>query len=1191
MQTSTLRGTTLRRGLLSGLFLLAGLLPATAQRVLWADAAPASTPKQHTLALNRFRAVTVQLGNLRTTLRTAPAERSAAARTSGTVVSLPLPDGTSQRFRVVATEVMAPALAARYPRIRTYVAQGLDDPTATARLDVSPAGFHAQILAATRTVYIDPAAPGDTLHHLVFDQSSMSRGALGAVCLTPDGLDQTTTTGSLNRPAATQQANGSQLRTYRLAVACTGEYAATKGGTREGALAGIVTSVNRVDGIYERELAIRMVLIANNDRLIFLNDSTDRYTNSDGEVMLNQNQSVLTDSIGSANYDIGHVFSTGGGGIAALASVCVAGRKAMGVTGLPNPVGDAFDVDFVAHEMGHQFGGEHTFNSQTGNCGGGNRSASSAYEPGSGVTIMAYAGICGIDNLQASSIPYFHSRSYDQILAHVTGAGNCAVVTSTGNQAPTVTAGANYRIPISTPFTLTGAATDPDGDALTYSWEQYNLGPAGAPTAPQGNAPLFRSFAPVALPSRTFPRVSDVVNNTKTIGEVLPTYARRLIFRLVARDNRDGGGGVEYDSMNVAVIGTAGPFLVTTPNTATTWQAGAPQQVTWDVANTTQAPISAANVDILLSTDGGLTFPTVLLAATPNDGCETVTVPAATNTALARIKVQATGNVFFDISNQNFTIQPLTGPTFYLISACAPDNLLTVCPGTSTPVSVGVGQVQGFAGNVALAATGLPTGISVSYAPAMVAASGISVATITAAIATPPGTYTLTLTGTSGGVVQNQQVRIVVPPLATQTAVAVTPTTNALVSTRPVFTWQAVPNATAYTVQIATDAAFTNVVLTQTVTAATTFTPPTPLAAATTYYWRVRGTTSCGAAPYSAAIAFRTGVVTCQPYAATQVPVTIPATANATATSVVTVSSTDVVSAIRINNLAITHPNAGELTLTLTNPAGRSAVLLANLCVGTANLNLSLDEQATAALACPLNTAATYRPANSLADLLNAPANGTWTLRITDNTAGNGGTLTGWTLELCTVPAPPAAPTNLLAYLSGTNGSTATVELQWQDNANNETGFELERSLTTNTNFQRIATIAANQTTYSDPVSAAGRYVYRIRAVNDVGNSAYSNEAVASVTLASNSAPVLKGLAVYPNPGNGEFQLELNNTQTGAVQVQVFDALGRSVLTRTFAKPGSTLQQTLDLRALSMGVYQLRVTQPQGVSVVKLVKE
>ncbi|MBO3273173.1 reprolysin-like metallopeptidase [Hymenobacter defluvii] len=1183
---------TLRRGLLSGLFLIAGLLPAAAQRVLWADASPAVVPKQHTLALSRFRAVTVQLGTVRNTLRAAPTERSAAARASGTVVSLPLPDGTSQRFRVVATQVMAPALAARYPRIRTYLAQGLDDPTATARLDVSPAGFHAQILAANRTVYIDPAAPGDTVNHLVFDQSSMSRSALGAVCHTPDGLDRTTTA-ALNRPAALQRPNGSQLRTYRLAVACTSEYAATKGGTKEGALAGIVTSVNRVDGIYERELAIRMVLIANNDRLIFLTDSTDRYTNDNGEMMLKQNQAVLTDSIGSANYDIGHVFSTGGGGIAALGSVCVAGSKAMGVTGSPNPVGDAFDVDFVAHEMGHQFGADHTFNSQTGSCGRGNRSASSAYEPGSGVTIMAYAGICGNDNLQANSIPYFHSRSYDQILNHVTGAGNCAVVTATGNQAPTVNAGANYRIPIGTPFTLTGSATDPDGDALTYTWEQYNLGPVGAPTAPQGNAPIFRSFEPTPIPSRTFPRVSDLVNNATTIGELLPTYARRLIFRFVARDNRDGGGGVEYDSMNVAVIGTAGPFLVTTPNTATTWQAGVPQQVTWDVANTTQAPINATNVDILLSTDGGLTFPTMLLAATPNDGCESVTVPAATNTALARIKVQATGNVFFDISNQNFTIKPLTAPTFYLNTACIGSNLLTVCPGTSVPVSLSIGQAQGFAGTVALGATGLPNGLSVSYAPASVAAGGTAVATIAAAAATTPGTYTLTLTGTSGGVVQNQVVRVVVPPLATQAAVAVAPAANALVTTRPVFTWQAVPNATAYTVQVATDAAFSNVVLTQTIASDTvkTFTPTAPLAAGTTYYWRVRGGNVCGAAPYSAATAFRTGVVSCQPYAATQIPVTIPATANASASSTIEVSSTDVVAAIRINNLTITHPNAGELTVTLTNPAGRSAMLLATLCAGTANLNLSLDEQATATLACPLNAGGTYRPANSLAGLLNAPANGTWTLRITDNTAGNGGTLTGWALELCTVPAPPAAPTNLLAYLNGTSGSTATIGLQWQNNATNETGFELERSLTTNTSFQRIATIAANQTTYSDEVSSTGRYVYRIRAVNDIGNSAYSNEAVASVTLASATAPVLKGLTVYPNPSSGQFQLELNNAQTGAVQVQVFDALGRSVMTRTFSKASNTLQQTLDLSTVSTGIYQLRVTQPQGISVVKLVKE
>jgi hypothetical protein len=323
---------------------------------------------------------------------------------------------------------------------------------------------------------------------------------------------------------------GEQLRTYRLALAATGEYSIYHGGTKPLVLSEMVIAMNRVNGVYEQDTAVRMVLIANNDLVIYLDGTTDPYTNNNGSTMLGQNQTTLDTVIGNANYDVGHVFSTGGGGVAQLRVPCVTGSKARGVTGLTNPIGDPFYIDYVAHEMGHQYGGNHTFNGNAGSCSGSNRNASTAYEPGSGTTIMAYAGICSPQNIQNNSDDHFHTHSIQEIVAYTTtgNGNNCPVITNTGNSAPTSEAGTGgFTIPINTPFILTGSGTDPNGgDVLSYNWEEYDLGPAGHPNSPVNNAPIFRSFPSVPEPFRYFPRLSDIVNNTQTLGEILPSYTR-----------------------------------------------------------------------------------------------------------------------------------------------------------------------------------------------------------------------------------------------------------------------------------------------------------------------------------------------------------------------------------------------------------------------------------------------------------------------------------------------------------------------------------------------------------------------------------------------------------------------------------------------------------------------------------------
>ena len=445
-----------------------------------------------------------------------------------------------------------------------------------------------------------------------------------------------------------------ELRTYRLALACVGEYAVFHEGTTESALAAMVTSLNRVNGIFEKDAGLTMVMVENNDQLIFLNPASDPYGNTSGD--LNANQTTCDNIIGPNNYDIGHLLTTSGGGVAFLNSPCTA-NKARGLSGQGAPVGDPYDVDYVAHEMGHQFGGNHTQNNPC------QRSGGTAMEPGSASTIMGYAGIC-VPNVQFNSDPYFHAISIQEMVANTQMgvSSTCATVLSTGNNQPVVDAGSNYVLPVSTPFALTAIGTDIDEDMLTYCWEQMDNEPAPMPpesTSTRG--PAFRSIIPVESPTRYFPNLPDLIDNIDPEWEELPSVSREMNFRCTVRDNFMGAGCTDEDDMVLTFSAEAGPFLVQNPNTDLTWLVGSFQNVEWDVANTDNAPVNCALVNILLSTDGGNTYPIPLAEGVPNDGMHTVEVPDLVGTN-NRIQVVCADNIFFDISNTNFTIQAPSTP-------------------------------------------------------------------------------------------------------------------------------------------------------------------------------------------------------------------------------------------------------------------------------------------------------------------------------------------------------------------------------------------------------------------------------------------------------------------------------------------------------------------------------------------------
>ncbi len=663
--------------------IMASFQMASAQsssRELWTKAQQSHMrASQRSWYPNRYESFSLQADAMRSFLATAPMETNVASRQSSFIIDLPMPDGNFNRYTLVESPVMEKGLADAYPAIKTYAGKGVDDPFANIRLDITSMGFHAYVLSPNGTIYIDPLYLGNTQDYIVYYKKDIPKELYNFKCEveSPDidkdlDLFQNRNDGTTSTTAVLDN----KLRTERLALACTGEYAdavtpGTATPTIAVVLAAMVTAMNRVNGVYESELDIHMNLVANDTLLIFLNSATDPYTNNSGGTMLTENQNEITTVIGSANYDVGHVFSTGGGGIAGLGVICSSTQKARGVTGLPSPLGDAFYIDYVAHEMGHQHGANHPFNSVTSNCGGGNRAASAAYEPGSASTIMGYAGICGSDDLQAHSDAYFHTKSFDEIITHTqVGTGNaCPVKTTITNTIPTVTLPVGpFYIPYKTPFRLTASGSDGDGDPITYCWEEWDLGGSGQAWNVQisgVNAPIYRSFNPTTTPTRFFPKLSKILTPTSSdIGEVMPIYARVLNFRCTVRDNHTVGGGVIHSvgttPVNVIAADTGG-FAILTPNTTgITWVGLSSHTVTWDVAGTTNSPISAANVNIYLSRNTGTTFTDTIAMHVPNTGSYTFTVPNVA-TGTARLMVEGDGKIFFDINDKNFTITLSTG--------------------------------------------------------------------------------------------------------------------------------------------------------------------------------------------------------------------------------------------------------------------------------------------------------------------------------------------------------------------------------------------------------------------------------------------------------------------------------------------------------------------------------------------------
>ena len=596
---------------------------------------------------------------------------AAQARNSPASIELPMPDGSMRQYTVENSPVIATELVDQYPEIKTFKVRAVDSPAMSGRVSVTPLGFHGYLDTEQGTVLIDPVRGSNAQQYRAYyklDYALAHKDSLQPFSCGVHGSSESDNTLLVSDGTAGKNAAKTEnaLRSYRIAVAATGEYsiAVASPATASTAItrAEIINAINRVNQIYERDLGVHLEYVVN-DKTIYLNPAGDPYSNDNNTALLDENQANLNDLLvlGSANYDIGHVFNTGGGGLARLGVVCDNANKARGETGLSDPTGDPFYIDFVAHEIGHQFNAEHTFNGTSGSCGGDNRNPATAVEPGSGSTVMAYAGICDAENIANAADAVFHAGSIAVIAAFTrTGAAAACSVSgaNAGNLAPVVTSPGNYTIPGGTYFELSGSATD--ADSLLYHWDEMDIGAATTSITigrDLGSNTLFRSFEPSASGnSRTFPALNNILNGTTTLGETLPTESRTLNFRLTASD---GKGGVGDANMQVTIDGDAGPFKVLQPNSFVVLDPAMPQVIEWNAACSEQAPVSCANVDIMYSNNGGSSFST-LLAGTPNDGEETVNL-ATGNTSQARIKIKCSNNIFFDISDANFSVNDVGG--------------------------------------------------------------------------------------------------------------------------------------------------------------------------------------------------------------------------------------------------------------------------------------------------------------------------------------------------------------------------------------------------------------------------------------------------------------------------------------------------------------------------------------------------
>ena len=922
--------------------------------------------------------------------------RAALNSVSGTgseIVYFPDAEGKLSAYSVVETPVFSPALSKKYPQIKSYLGQSTDGKQNRIRFSVSPKGVQAMIVHADgRSNSFIQKVSDDT--YVMYDRDSENLAKTDFVCSTKDKITDK------SRNLTAKPVDGQVLRKYRLAVTASAEYTAFHGGTVADALAAINATITRVNEVFETDLGVTLELVANTDAVIYTNAQTDPFTGGLG-ALGSQGQQALTDVIGEANYDIGHVLHEGGNGGNAgfIGDICVDNRKGSAYASSQNPEGDIFDLDFVAHEMGHQMGANHTWSFEW-------EGTNVQVEPGSGSTIMGYAGITENDDVAPNGDDYFNYVSIEQIITNLVSK-TCGEVIAITNNPPVVNALDSYIIPKSTAFLLSGVATDADAaDVLTYTWEQIDDGIVKRSTfGPDNpNGANFRSLPPSASQERYFPLLSRIVAGEltqtnpaqNTAWETVSDVARDMNFAFTVRDNASGGGQVVSELTTVSVTNNAGPFLVSSQAAGETYVAGEVQEIVWDVAGTDVAPINCRTVDIVLSTDGGLTFPISLAEGIANDGTHGIIIPGLP-TAQARVMVKATDNVFLAVNASDFTIEASE-----VVLNIA--NLeYEVCQTEDLTVPFVYESYLGFNEEVSFSIANAPPGLGISFSPATVTAGDTPVNILFENTGNVlEGNYDLSLTATSASLTRQVALELAIFDTDFPEVTLQLPADASLNnSTTEALQWEDNPSYTAYEIQIAFDAAFQNIVETAMIFS-NTYTAEN-LENNATYFWRIKPFNNCGEGEFGNSFSFSTISFDCDSKTAFDLPLEIVSVGTPTITSTISFFEDLQIADLNVN-LDIEHTFLEDLIITLTSPSNTTVTLISNSCGDLRDIRAIFDGDANDFICDATANVAiggTVKPSGSLNSFRGESILGDWVLEIQDIAAGDGGSLNNFSLDIC----------------------------------------------------------------------------------------------------------------------------------------------------------------------------------------------